>query len=157
MQKSWSLRNKSFRDFHLFLPYGWGYYTNPGTDIFFWPSRLKSMIHPVTELIYLQLTLIPKLQLFKFSSQRPAFLTDISHLVGPESESVSPTLCNPMDCSTPGYSIPVILQARTLAWIAISFSRSSSQSRDRTRVSCSAGKFFTIKPLRKLNLYLLSS
>ena len=33
-----------------------------------------------------------------------------------------PTLCNPMDCSLPGYSIHGILQARTLEWVAISFS-----------------------------------
>ena len=33
-----------------------------------------------------------------------------------------PTLCNPMDCSPPGSTIPGILQARTLEWVAISFS-----------------------------------
>ena len=32
-----------------------------------------------------------------------------------------PTLCNPMDCSLPGFSIHGILQARTLEWVAISF------------------------------------
>ena len=35
------------------------------------------------------------------------------------------TLCNPMDCSSPGSSIHGILQARTLEWVAIPFSRSS--------------------------------
>ena len=34
----------------------------------------------------------------------------------------SPTLCNPIDGSPPGSTIPGILQARTLEWIAISFS-----------------------------------
>ena len=33
-----------------------------------------------------------------------------------------PTLCDPMDCSPPGSAIPGILQARTLDWVAISFS-----------------------------------
>ena len=33
-----------------------------------------------------------------------------------------PTLCNPIDGSPPGSPIPGILQARTLEWIAISFS-----------------------------------
>ena len=33
-----------------------------------------------------------------------------------------PTLCDPMDCSLPGFSIPGILHARTLEWISISFS-----------------------------------
>ena len=32
------------------------------------------------------------------------------------------TLCNPIDGSPPGSSIPGILQARTLEWVAISFS-----------------------------------
>ena len=41
-----------------------------------------------------------------------------------------PTLCDPMDCSPPGSSIHGILQARTLEWVAISFSRRSSWPRD---------------------------
>ena len=36
-----------------------------------------------------------------------------------------------------------ILQARVLEWVAISFSRRSSQPRDQTQVSCIAGRFFT--------------
>ena len=32
------------------------------------------------------------------------------------------TLCNPIDSSPPGSSVPGILQARTLEWVAISFS-----------------------------------
>jgi len=33
-----------------------------------------------------------------------------------------PTLCDPIDGSPPGYPVPGILQARTLEWVAISFS-----------------------------------
>ena len=33
-----------------------------------------------------------------------------------------PTLCNPRDSSPPGSPVPGILQARTLEWVAISFS-----------------------------------
>ena len=33
-----------------------------------------------------------------------------------------PTLCDPIDGSPPGSPIPGILQARTLEWVAISFS-----------------------------------
>ena len=33
-----------------------------------------------------------------------------------------PTLCNPIDSSPPGFPVPGILQARTLEWVAISFS-----------------------------------
>ena len=48
-----------------------------------------------------------------------------------------PILCDPMDCNLPDSSVHGIFQARVLEWIAISFSRGSSQPRDRTRVSCS--------------------
>ena len=48
----------------------------------------------------------------------------------------NPTLCNPTDYSTPGFSVHGISQARILAWVAISFSRGSSWPRDRTCVSC---------------------
>ena len=51
-------------------------------------------------------------------------------------------LCDPMDCSPPGSSIHGIFQARVLEWVAISFSRGSSRPRDRTRVSCIAGRCF---------------
>ena len=44
-----------------------------------------------------------------------------------------PTLCNPMDCSLPISSLHGILQARTREWVAIPFSRGSSQPRDWTR------------------------
>ena len=40
------------------------------------------------------------------------------------------TLCDPVDCSPPGSSVQGILQARVLEWVAISFSRGSSQPRD---------------------------
>ena len=53
-------------------------------------------------------------------------------------------LCDPMDWSPPGSSFHGILQARILEWVAISFSRRSSQPRDRTRVSHVAGRCFTI-------------
>ena len=45
------------------------------------------------------------------------------------------TLGDPMDCSLPDSSVHRILQARILEWVAMPFSRRSSQSRDRTRVS----------------------
>ena len=49
-----------------------------------------------------------------------------------------PTLCDPMD-----YTVRGILQARILKWVAILFSRGSSQLRDQTQVSHIAGGFFT--------------
>ena len=51
------------------------------------------------------------------------------------------TLCDHMDCSSPGFSVHGILQARILEWVAIASSRRSSQPMDQTWVSCIAGKF----------------
>ena len=56
------------------------------------------------------------------------------------------TLCNPIDCSPPDSSVHGILQARILEWVAISFSRGSSQPGDQTRIYCIAGEFFTTEP-----------
>jgi len=44
-------------------------------------------------------------------------------------------LCDPMDCSQPGFSVHRILQARILEWVAMPSSRGSSQPRDQTLVS----------------------
>ena len=49
-----------------------------------------------------------------------------------------PTLCDPMD-----YIVHGILQATMLEWVAFSFSRGSSRTRDQTQVSNIAGGFFT--------------
>ena len=48
-----------------------------------------------------------------------------------------------MDCSPPGSSVRGSLQARTLEWVAISFSRGTSRPRNWTRISSIAGRFFT--------------
>ena len=47
-----------------------------------------------------------------------------------------PALCGPMDCSPPGSSVHGILQPRILEWVAVSSSRGSSGTMDRTHVSC---------------------
>ena len=56
----------------------------------------------------------------------------------------SPTLCNPMDCSLPGSSVHGIFQAIVLERIAVSFTRGSSQPRDRTRVYRIVDRRFTV-------------
>ena len=61
------------------------------------------------------------------------------------------TLCNPMDCSPPGSSVHGISQARILEWVAISFSRRSSQPKDQTCVSCMAGRFLITESHAKPN------
>ena len=51
------------------------------------------------------------------------------------SHEVMSDFCKPMVCSPPGSSVHGILQVRILEWVAISFSRGSSQPRDQTQVS----------------------
>ena len=58
-------------------------------------------------------------------------------------------LWDPMDCSPPDSSVCGILQARTLEWVAIPFSRGSSQPRDWTRIFSLAGRFFTVWATRE--------
>ena len=57
--------------------------------------------------------------------------------------------CDPVDSSLPGSSIHGILQIRILEWVAVSFSRGSSQPRNQTRVSCFEGRFFTDLAMRE--------
>ena len=53
------------------------------------------------------------------------------------------SLCNPMDYNLPGSSVHGIFQGRILEWVAISSSRTYSQPRGRSQVSCIGGRFFT--------------
>ena len=59
------------------------------------------------------------------------------------------TLWDPVDCNLLGFSVHGILQARILEWIAISFSRGSSRSRDRARVSRIEGRRFNLWATRE--------
>ena len=59
------------------------------------------------------------------------------------------TLCDPMDCRLPDTSVHGISQARILEWVAIPFCRGSSWPRDRTWVSCIAGRFFLVWATRE--------
>ena len=46
----------------------------------------------------------------------------VSAAAAAKSLQLCPTLCHPVDGSPPGSAVPGILQARTLEWVAISFS-----------------------------------
>ena len=62
-----------------------------------------------------------------------------------------PTLCDPMGCSLAGSSVHGIFQAIVPEWIAISFSRGSSQPRDQTRVSRIVDRHFTVWATREVS------
>ena len=58
-----------------------------------------------------------------FICSTAAFLKDsVCTAAAAKSLQLCPTLCDPMDRSPPGSPVPGILQARTLEWVAISFS-----------------------------------
>ena len=84
----------------------------------------------------------------------------IYHIIKWKSESEVaqsyPTLCDPVDCSPPGSSVHGILQARILEWVSISFSRGSSLPRDRTQVSCIAGRCFNLWTTREAQYHIIN-
>ena len=61
--------------------------------------------------------------------------------------------CNPKDCSPPASSVCGISQARILDWVAISFSRGSSQRRDQTCISCIGRWVLYCGTTKKIQLY----
>ena len=84
---------------------------------------------------------------FSRGPSRPRDRTQVSCVAGnslrsePPSEKVKVkvaqscvSLCDPMDCSRPGFSVHGIFQARILEWVAIPFLRRSSQPRDQAQV-----------------------
>ena len=104
----------------------------PGYWIKFTPvlyGRTLLFIHPICESLHL---LIPS-----FQSSPPSWQPQVCSLclwvcflaaAAPAAKLLQscPTLCDPRDDSPPGSPVPGILQARTLEWVAISFSLQSS-------------------------------
>ena len=59
-------------------------------------------------------------------------------------------LCDPIDCSLPGSSVHGVFQAIVLEWIAITFSRGSSQPKAQTQVSSIVDRCFTVWATREV-------
>ena len=66
---------------------------------------------------------------YNFSFFLGKYLGLLDHVISP---------CDPMD-----YTVHGVLLARILEWVAVLFANGSSRPRNRTRVSCTAGGFFT--------------
>ena len=58
----------------------------------------------------------------EFNNFLPHSVVNVTYAAAAKSLQLCPTLCNPIDSSPPGSAVPEILQARTLEWVAISFS-----------------------------------
>ena len=98
-----------------------------------WPNLMNYLPGPFTH--------------FAWSArERAGFVSSETKVLNPNKRVAQscPTLCNRKDCSLWGSSVHGIFQARVLEWVAISFSRGSSWPRDGTRVSCIAGRHFTL-------------
>ena len=93
-------------------------------------------------------------ELLRILNKLKLLLLDSLYYIPKWSHSVMSGLCDPMDCSLPGSSIHGIFQARILEWVAISFSRRSSQPRDWTWVSHIVGRCFTIWATREVDPHL---
>ena len=59
---------------------------------------------------------------YHFSILSLSKLGNLTAAAAAKSLQLCPTLCDPIDSSPPGSTIPGILQAGTLEWVAISFS-----------------------------------
>ena len=63
-----------------------------------------------------------KLQILESKSNILLFCSHAAAAAAAKSRQSCPTLCDPIDCSPPGSAVPGIIQARTLEWVAASFS-----------------------------------
>ena len=88
------------------------------SQLFFLPNLL-SLEHPTAVLLYLFFFLSRPLPWWYIQSHSFKHCVAAAAAKSPQS---CPTPCNPIDGSPPGSPIPGILQARTLEWVAISFS-----------------------------------
>ena len=57
-----------------------------------------------------------------FTYRIDKFLCPAAAAAAAKSLQSCPTVCDPIDGSPPGSAVPGILQARTLEWVAVSFS-----------------------------------
>ena len=131
----WSTQPKalvySMRQKYIFLEFSCFFYPADFGNLISGSSDFsKSSLYIWTFLVHVLLK--PSLQDFEH------YLVSMCMLVAQS----YPAVCNPMDYSPSGASVHRISQVRMLEWVAIPFSRGSSQPRDRTRVSCIAGRFF---------------
>ena len=66
----------------------------------------------------------------------------VGECVSAHAHSVVSNTSDPMDCSPPVSSVHGVSQVKILEWVAISYSRESSRSKNLTHISCLAGRFF---------------
>ena len=107
------------------------------SDSSFWTDQMATLIQP-------------KKTPFSVSGRRSKTrLLFSSEVKWSEVAQSCPTLCDPMDCSLPGFSVHGILLARIPEWVTISFPGGSSWPRDGTWVSRVVGRRFNLWATRE--------
>jgi len=86
------------------------------------PSSLFNFLFSHSSLLPIRLVFVLTLLTCSISLALPIFHSRHHSAAAAKSLQSCPTLCNPIDGSPPDSPIPGILQARTLEWVAISFS-----------------------------------
>ena len=116
-----------------------------------WKSSAGVPLSPLA----LSIVILPKAHLTIKKKKRERNIRVVEYLINSvmcaKSHQSWLTLCDPLDCNPPDYSFHGILQERILEWVAVPFSRVSSQPRVWTHFISPAlpGRFFTIRPTRK--------
>ena len=72
----------------------------------------------------------------RLNESKAECLPNVGACVHGKSLQLCPILCDPMDRSSPGFSVHRILQARVLEWVPVPSSRRSPQIRDEIPISC---------------------
>ena len=86
-----------------------------------WPG---SSVHGIPQARILEWIAMPSFQGFSLPKEGTllSYVSCIAAAAAAKSLQSCPTLCDPIDGSSPGSPVPGIPQARTLEWVAISFS-----------------------------------
>ena len=121
-----------------------------GSDSLVWLFRgclpIRTIIHPASFMTCFPFPGLPSN--YQFSS------TDLQNLKNfCLVAQLCLTICDSLNYGPPGSSVHGDFQARILDWVAVAFSRGSSQPWDRTQVSLSSGRFFTIWATREAQEY----
>ena len=78
-------------------------------------------------MVFILRVYIFKINIFLLKNQIQSMDSSLLLAAAVKSLQSCPTLCDPIDSSPPGSPVPGILQARTLEWVAISFSNASEK------------------------------
>ena len=101
-------------------------------------TQLSDWTEQYYRLIYMPYSYLSCLNNNRFNERKFKIMREVVALSLCLRVKSCPTLSDPMDCSLSGSFIHRFFQARILEWVAISYSRGSSQPSDQTQAACTA-------------------